>query len=260
MKTTNLLRTLILLLLFNGFGEVSISQNIRNKNIGSVFITGITYDSKTLDILSNTNITLNNKAGYVTNENGRFSFYGSPGDSVEFSYIGYLTTKLVIPDTLKSSEYVVGIFMHEQTVKLAEIIILPRVMFSSMIVKPVATDQATMNLAQSHVDKAVVEGLTRSTKVYDAEMNAKKTMQHNQMQTEYKGMLVSPETTVGLSSQSFRINSIIFGSPITTPRRIAREVVTNRESELLIENFEALKREAFIQSIANPDSINKRNK
>jgi hypothetical protein len=219
------------------------SAECQESKIGkSVFITGMVYDSKTQEPLGNTNYRINKNQGFVANELGRFSFLGSPGDSVIFSYVGYHTNRLVVPDTLKSEEYVMGVFMHEETVKLSEIIIFARIPTNSIMVTPVQSDEKAKNLAQSNIDKAVVESLTQSPKVYDAAMNAKQTMRTNQMRAEYKGMLVSPENSVGISSQNYRTNSLIFGSPILSRGRMAKEMITSSESAILLGHFEALKR------------------
>lgn len=241
MKNIYFGKVIIMLLILYNLGDDVVGQDSVKKTIKSVFITGITYDSQTHEPLSNANFKVNNKISLTTNETGRFSFFGFPHDTIVFTFIGYQPSKLVIPDTLKSDEYVIGVFMHEQAIKLAEIIILPRVAKTSIMINPVKTDQQTMNIAQNNVDKAVVEGLTRSPKVYDADMNAKKTMRTNQMRSEYRGMLVSPENSVGISTQSYRTYNIIYGSPITTPNRVSREMITNSESAILLNHFDAIK-------------------
>ena len=62
------------------------------------------------------------------------------------------------------------------------------------------------------------------------------------MRAEYKGMLVSPENSVGISSQNYRTNSLIFGSPILSRGRMAKEMITSSESAILLGHFEALKK------------------
>lgn len=242
MQNLNLKRILIILLILKSLGDSAKGQDNPKTSGKSVFITGITYDSKTLEPLSNTNFRINRKSSYATNELGRFSFFGSPHDTVVFTYMGYQPTRLIVPDTLKSEEYVVGVFMYEQTIKLAEIIILPRIASKSIIITPVATDQKTMDIAQNHANNAVVKGLTQSVKVYDADMNAKKTMRTNQMRIEYKGMLVSPENSLGLSTQSYKTYHMLYGSPIITSGSTAKAMISNSESAILLEHFEAAKR------------------
>lgn len=254
MKRVNSKLLVCLLLVMWCLGNTIEGQNIPAKGAQSLFITGITYDSKTLEPLSNTNFKINNLNSFATNESGRFSFFGSPSDTIVFTYMGYQPTRLIIPDTLRSEEYVVGIFMREQPIKLAEIIILPRMASTSIVITPVKTDQKTMDIAQSHANDAVIKGLTQTTKVYDADMNAKKTIRTNQMRTEYKGMLVSPENTLGLSTQNIRMNSIIYGSPISTPHKVAKEMITNNENLILINHFEAQKRFMLQSSPAIEDS------
>jgi len=245
MKNLKLKRILIILLILRGLGINAYGQVQPAANGKSVFITGITYDSKTHEPLPNAIFKVNNKFSFATNETGRFSFTGSPSDTIVFTYMGYQPSMLVIPDSLKTEEYVMGVFMNEQAIKLNEIIILPRMASTSIMINQVKTDQQTMNIAQNNVDKAVVEGLTRAPKVYDAQMNAKKTFQTNQMRAEYKGMLVTPENSVGLSTQSFKTNSIIYGSPIITLHKAAKEMITNNESAILLQHFEAVKRQTL---------------
>jgi len=257
MKSLSLKLAISILLIFSSLVELSKGQDISKKSTKSVFITGITYDSKTHEPLSNANFKVNNKNIFTTNESGRFSFFGNPSDSIIFTYMGYQPSRLVIPDTLKSEEYVVGVFMYEQAIKLAEIIILPRMPETSIIITPVKTDQKTMDIAQNHANDAVVKGLTQSAKVYDAEMNAKKTMQNNQTRMEYKGMLVSPENSVGLSTQSFRTNSIVYGSPITTPHKVPREMITNNESAILLYHFDAINRILIQPKVVNDTIVTK---
>jgi len=151
------------------------------------------------------------KYSFATNESGRFHFQDL--HAIQLFLPIWVTSPqcLSYPIPLKTEEYVIGIFMNEQAIKLARSLSYKNASTSIMI-NQVKNDQQTMNIAQSNVDKAVVEGLTRAPKVYDAQMNAKKTFRTNQMRAEYKGMLVTPENSVGLSTQSFKNNNIIYGS------------------------------------------------
>jgi hypothetical protein len=257
MKSFNFGRIVLTLLMLISLGFYTKGQNITSKSTKPVFITGVTFDSKTHEPLSNANFKVNSKNTFTTNEFGRFSFFGLPNDTIVFTYLGYQPSRLVVPDTLKSEEYVMGVFMYEQAIKLAEIVILPRVPATSIIITPVKTDQKTMDIAQGHANDAAVIGLTQPTKTYDADLNTKKAIQSNQMRTEYKGMLVSPENSFGISTQSYRNNSIIYGSPITTPHRIAKEMVTNNESAILLEHFEAINRIIPRAEVASDSTIAK---
>jgi len=207
----------------------------------TVFVTGMIYDSQTEEPLSNTSFSINGKHIFASNELGRFSFFANPGDSVLFSYIGYYPNRLVVPDTLTSNEYVMGVFMHSETIRLGEIIILPRAENSSIIVNRVVSQQEAKRIAQRNVDKAVYEGLTQPATQSDAIGNAKRTMRINQIRLENKGMLATPENSVSLSTRSYMGNSIIFGSPISTPNRVEKEMISNSEVEILLYHFNSIK-------------------
>ena len=250
MKNLNLMRVIILVIILSNLGINSKSQINPNRTAKSIFITGIVFDSKTLEPLPSASFNINNKNSFATNETGRFSFYGFPSDTLVFTYLGYKPTVLVVPDTLKSEEYVLGVFMREQAVKLAEVIILRRVNTSSIIITPVQTDQRTMDIAQNNVDKATVEGLTRTPKVYDADMNARKAIRTNQMRLEYKGILATPDNTVGLSNQTYKTFNVIYGPTVVSPNKISKEMISNTESTLLLKHFEA-----FQKSIIIPEAI-----
>ena len=147
-----------------------------------------------------------------------------------------------------------GVFMKEQSVKLAEIIILRRINSSSIMIKPVQNDQNSMNIAQSNVNKAVVEGLTRAPKNYNADMNVRLTMLTNQIRNEYKGMLVTPENSFGLSTQSYKTFRVIYGLPVISSGKTAKELITSSESEILLQHFDAV-RKAILQPEAPTDTI-----
>ena len=259
MKKTNFKRVVLIVLIIISSGISVDGQDSPVKNQKSVFITGIAFDSQTMEPLSKATFSINHQSRLATNETGRFSFYGFPNDSVVFTYLGHQPTMLIVPDTLKSQEYVVGVFMKEQSVKLAEIIILRRINSSSIMIKPVQNDQNTMIIAQSNVNKAVVEGLTRAPKNYNADMNVRLTMLTNQIRNEYKGMLVTPENGFGLSTQGYKTYRVIYGLPVISSGKAAKELITSSECETLLQHFEAVQR-ALLQPESASDTIIKQPK
>jgi len=259
MKKTNFKRVVLIVLILIVLGINLKGQLTPARNSKSVFITGIAFDSQTKEPLSKANFTINHQSRLATNETGRFSFYGFPNDTVVFTYLGHQPTMLIVPDTLKSQEYVLGVFMKEQSVKLAEIIILRRINSPSIMIKPVQNDQNTLNIAQSNVNKAVVEGLTRAPKNYNADMNVRLTMLTNQIRNEYKGMLVSPENSFGLSTQGYKTYRVIYGLPVVASGKAAKELITSSECETLLQHFEAVQR-ALLQPESASDTIIKQPK
>jgi len=237
------MKRLIVIFLILSISGVNIKgQDNLEKSSRVLFITGITYDGNTLKSLPHTNFMVNSQGTYATDESGRFSFFGATGDTLVFTYMGYKPTKVIVPDTLRSKEYVMGVFMQEQAINLAEVIILSRLSPASIMISPVANDQKTLDIAQGNVDRAVLEGLTSSPKVFDADMNVKQTLRTNQLRTENKGMLVTPENSVGLSTIYYQTNNVFYGTPILIPNKFGREIVSVSEIETLLRTFKSRKR------------------
>lgn len=215
-------------------------QNLSVQKNKSIFITGVTFDGATKQPLALANFSINRTKFSSTSETGRFSFYALSHDTIEFTYLGYQPSQVIIPDSLSSDEYVMGVFMHEKSTQLAEIIIVKRQNSSSMVIKSVQSDQRAATLAQNNVDKAVIEGLTKVPQVYDAEMNARNMMKVNQMRSEWKGMLVTPENSLGISTVGYKTFNVIYDGPIIYTDKSTKELVSNKESTLLLSYFDAL--------------------
>ena len=171
MKPNKILLSILLLALSvvtHGFGQVSSQKKTK------IFITGGVYDSETKEPLSNARFTIHKSENYSTQSNGKFSLFGHPGDTISYRYLGYKEMHVIIPDTLKEMEYLMGIFMPKDTFLIPEIVIFPRIEVYPSIVKTVKMDEQMINQAQRNVNKAAIQGLKQPVKHYDAEMNAKK--------------------------------------------------------------------------------------
>lgn len=236
------LKSIILFtILFSSMMIISVSgQENASKKI-KIFITGAVYDSETKEPLSDTHFTLHKSEIYSTRSNGKFSFFGNPGDTISYRYIGYKEMKVVIPDTLKEMEYLMGVFMPKDTILIPEIIIFPRIDSYPSIVTAVKVNEEMINQAQKNVNKATIQGLTQPAKNYNAEMNAKNTFRGYEMKAQYKGLLVSPENSVGFSTTNYRTHYLQFGSPMVRAKKMSNELASQSEIELILANHEIMK-------------------
>lgn len=225
--------TMLLLALFAVaplFGQVNALKKSR------IFITGAVYDSETKEPLSNARFSVHKSENYATYSNGRFSLFGNPGDTISYRYIGYKEMKVVIPDTLRQLEYLMGVFMPKDTILIPEIIIFPRIDVYPSIINKVEITEQMMNQAQKNVNKAAEEGLTRSVRQYDASLNTGKTLRGYEISAQHKGLLVTPENSVGISTAGYRTHYLQFGSPIVRSKKLANEPARQNEIELILTN------------------------
>ena len=208
-----------------------------------IFITGAVYDSETKEPLNNARFTLHRSENYSTQSNGKFSLYGQPGDTIFYRYTGYKEMHVIIPDTLKQMEYLMGVFMPKDTILIPEIVIFPRIEIYPSIVKEIPVDVKMINQAQKNVNKAAVQGLTQQVKKYDADMNAKKTLREYQMEAQNKDLLVTPENSVGVSTNSYQTHYLQFGSKLIKSKKITHELARQNELELILATHQIAKRD-----------------
>ena len=236
------LKSIILcMILFSSTMIISVSGQENSPKKIKIFITGAVYDSETKEPLSDTHFSIHKSENYATHSNGKFSFFGTPGDTISYRYIGYKEMKVIIPDTLKEMEYLMGVFMPKDTILIPEIVIFPRIDSYPSIVTAVKVSEEMINQAQKNVNKATIQGLTQPVKNYNAEMNAKNTFRGYETKAQYKGLLVSPENSVGFSTSNYRTHYLQFGSPIVRAKKMANELVNQNEIELILANHEIMK-------------------
>ena len=238
MKPKVVFLTLILIstmVFMTASGQVNAQKKIK------IFITGAVYDNETKEPLTNAHFTIHKSEHYSTLSNGKFSLFGNPGDTISYRYLGYKEMRVVIPDTLKSFEYLMGVFMPKDTILIPEVVIFPRIDTYPSIITKVSDDPQMVNQAQKNVDKATLQGLTQPVKNYDAEMNAKKTLRGYEMKAQYKGLLVTPENSFGFTTGNYRTNYLQFGSPLVRKKKITNEMINQSEIDLILASHEIMR-------------------
>ena len=236
------LKLIILTILLLTLSAITpISGQVNTLKRSKIFITGAVYDSETKEPLTNAHFTIHKSENYSTFSNGKFSLFGNPGDTISYRYLGYKEMKVIIPDTLKQLEYLMGVFMPKDTILIPEIVIFPRVDSYPSIVKEVKISEQMINQAQKNVDKATEQGLTQPVKKYDADMNARKTLRGYEMHAQNKGLLVSPENSVGISTSNYHTHYLQFGTPMIRAKRTSNELVNQNEIDLILANHEITK-------------------
>ena len=233
-------RALILtvLILFSTYLP-GIAQDTQTGGKQPVFVTGVVFDRKEMKPLPETVFLINHRYEAVTDDDGKFSFWGSPGDTITARYVGYKEVNMVVPDTLSASEYLMGVFMSPDTVQIKEVIIFPRNYNLVSEMKQLPVDEKMLMNAQQNVDLGTYQGLTTSPKTYDADMNTRNTMRTYQMKAEYNGLMVTPENSLSVSTSTVGPNNFLFGKPILHKGKVKRQLITSSESDVVIGRYQA---------------------
>ena len=204
-----------------------------------VFVTGVVFDRKEMKPLPETVFLINHRHGATTDNDGKFAFWGSPGDTITARYIGYKEVDMVVPDTLSASEYLMGVFMSPDTVQIKEVIIFPRNYNLMSEMKQLPVDERMLQNAQQNVDLGTVQGLTKSPTTYDADMNARNTMRKYQMKAEYNGMKATPENSLSISTNTLSPSNFLYGKPILHKGQLKKQMISSNESDVVIGRYQA---------------------
>jgi hypothetical protein len=148
-----LLYPLFLLTLLNlGFVQKSEAQAKFN---GLIQFSGVVVTGDSLRPVPFTSITIKGTyRGTISDYNGFFSMVARPGDTIEFSAIGFKKGSFYIPDTLNSDRYSMIKIMSRDTIWLQETVIYPwptkdqfKHAFLNLRVPDTDTDRAERNIA-----------------------------------------------------------------------------------------------------------------
>jgi hypothetical protein len=118
-----ILRLIFSILLLVG---VTLSAAAQDNPQNSILLTGVMLDSESREALPYVNIQVANTIyGTASGTNGQFSIFISPGDTLLFSYVGYVDARFIMPLELNTHNYSLIQLMRQKTTVLEEILVFP---------------------------------------------------------------------------------------------------------------------------------------
>ena len=201
----------------------------QSQDKGNVFVTGVVCDRDSIRPLPEAIFRLGKEVRGVDKQ-GRFSLSVQVGDTLRFSHIGYAPMQVVIPDSLRENDFLLGVFMVRDTVLLSEVLILPRFLTGDY------KSNAFLLNAQNNLNQAIYAA-SKPVKAMDQEMNRRMMIEDFARKVEMKGMV---DVKLGVGTQS-----IIALQGLMRARRQAErgKVINIEEIDLLKKIFYIEKRE-----------------
>ena len=201
----------------------------QSQDKGNVFVTGVVCDRDSIQPLPEAIFRLGKEVRGVDKQ-GRFSLRVQVGDTLRFSHIGYTPMQVVIPDSLRENDFLLGFFMVRDTVLLSEVLILPRFLTGDY-----KSNTFLLN-AQNNLNQAIYAA-SKPVKAMDQEMNRRMMIEDFARKVEMKGMV---DVKLGVGTQS-----IIALQGLMRARRQAErgKVINIEEIDLLKKIFYIEKRE-----------------
>ena len=216
--------SLVLLLIFFCLGVRGQRTNENN-----VFVTGVVCDRDSLQTLPEAIFRLGKEVRGVDKQ-GRFSLNVHVGDTLRFSHIGYSPLEVIISDSLKGNDFLLGVFMVRDTVLMSEVLILPR--FFTGKYQP----NAMLLNARNNFNQAL-HAASRPVEKMDQEMNRSMMLEDFARKVEMKGLV---DVKLGVGTQSL---SALKGLKRARRQAERGKVIEVKEIDLLKKIFYIEKRE-----------------
>ena len=238
-----LLIILIVLLITSVFCQTKPDKPIR--------LSGIVVDKQTQELLVNSHYIINNKRGGVVDASGRFAIFGMVDDTIIFSYVGYKDVVVIVSDTLRRNDYLVGIFMPRDTIVLDEVVILPRLGSLKSEISALSSIQDLNNMnAVNNLNMAAFTGISRNIQWSDADAQYKYVSNQIKMRAMEQGLVASDEMVAFNLAAGIPFLIAYYLRGPQSPDRPA-VVLSQPEINLMMKVF----RKNQNDSVPSPDSI-----
>lgn len=121
--------------------------------------SGVVMESDSLKPLVDVYYSLNGKLSGISDNEGKFSIYAKVGDTLFFSHVGYRNRTFKISDSLKQDNYLLGILLTRDTIRLREVLIFPRLRSLRQEMTNFSDDNIDNKIAKRNLDIATYQGL-----------------------------------------------------------------------------------------------------
>jgi len=164
-----------------------------------ILFRGVVISSPSQERLSGSQIYLNRIAHASSRSDGTFSFYANRLDTIVFTMLGYKPVSLIVSDTLRSREFLTGVYLQSDTIEIGEVIIVPR--FNNLkaeMMNPRIEQNARLENAKSNITIASYVGRTSQPRMGDPNINYQ-ILRNKQMRAAYEKGGIPSDQMVGIS-------------------------------------------------------------
>jgi hypothetical protein len=160
---------------------------------------GIVMEKENEAPLPDVQIFINKAFSSVSNEMGRFAFYGGRSDTVTFRLLGYKPAYFCISDSLSGKEFVTGVFLSADTLSINEVIILPRLAnLKSDLFSPRSESSRQSQNANNNLALSAYQARVTQNKLGDPALNYE-VLRQRQMDDAYTKGQIPSDRIMGLS-------------------------------------------------------------
>ncbi len=199
----------------------------------SIRFAGAVYDAASISILPNSSLFYQGNL-YNPNSDGHFSLMVKKGDLLRFLHLGYKDAHIMISDSLHDQNYLFGVFLHQDTISLPEVIVVSR--YERLAIEarymPVIMTPEMIN-ARQNMRKSTYVALTTVPTQMDASMNQSMVLNEKTTDIVYRGM-ISPDRVLGIGTDQMQVIIRNLSENDKERRRTDRAPMTKPEVEYML--------------------------
>jgi hypothetical protein len=157
-----------------------------------ILFRGVVLSASSGERLAGSKFYINKALSGASRDDGTFSFFASKHDTIIFDMLGYKASQLIVLDTLKSREFIAGVYLQSDTIEIGEVVILPSLSgLKSEMMNPVRQPDQKLDNARSNLTIASYQGRVSQGKMNDPYSNYDMVRQQQRINAYEKGGIPS---------------------------------------------------------------------
>lgn len=105
------------------FFHLTVQSQVKESSESRILFRGIVSDAGSFSPLPNVQILINSAFSSLSWNDGTFDFFVYRNDTIVFTNLGYKPAVINVSDTLNGKEFIVGIYLHADTLSAGEVIV-----------------------------------------------------------------------------------------------------------------------------------------
>ncbi len=137
-----------------------------------ILFRGVVQSSSSGERLAGSRFYINRSLTGISRDDGTFSFFASKRDTIRFDLMGYKESRFIIQDTLRSKEFLMGIFLQSDTIEIGEVVIIPDLAgLKADMMNPAKIADQKLDNARSNMTIASYQGRVSEGRLNDPSSN-----------------------------------------------------------------------------------------
>jgi hypothetical protein len=157
-----------------------------------ILFRGVVLSASSGERLAGSRYYINKSISGLTRDDGTFSFFASRHDTIVFDMLGYKASSLVVLDSLKSREFLTGVYLQSDTIQIGEVVVIPSLSaLKAEMMNPERQVDQKMDNARSNLNIASYQGRVSQGKIGDPYSNYEVLRQQQKTDAYEKGQVPS---------------------------------------------------------------------